>query len=145
MTFSDLRDSCRSNSIERLPEIDYGMMLSTQSKIRLKAIMKVLSAWYSKADQRDKLRFTTIDIPTTEYEVGVARVAGIKHHFVVIIKYRDNYESFIHIDGIQEERESIKDRSHPIFKIDCLTDILVDNVYIKEEKVVEDGVIDGWR
>lgn len=32
-------------------------------------------------------------------------------------------DTWIHIDGIAEERKLIKDPSHPIFKIECLEDI----------------------
>lgn len=150
ITFNELRRLYSSNSIERLPEISHVTVLCLQAKMKFKAIMKALSSWYGIGEQRDKLRFTTIDVPVHEYEVGVARIVDIKHNFVVIIKHGNKYESFIHVDGIQEERERETNRSHPVFKIECLTDILMYNADYREienisEEPVKETIINGWR
>lgn len=149
MTFKELRDLYRSNSIDRLPEISHGTMLCLEAKVKFRAVMKALSSFYGVGDQRDKLRFTIIAELAHAYEVGVARIVGLKHNYVVIIKYRNKYESFIHVDGIQEERERETDRSHPVFKIECLTDILVFNANYREiediKEPVKETIINGWR
>ena len=149
MVYSELRDLYRRNSIERLPDVDYGVILSVESKIKFKAIIHKIRSVYGVDHTENRLRYTTLNVPTTEYDVGVARVSGIPHHYVVIIKYGDKYESFLHVDGIQEERELLhkqgRGTDHPVFSIECLTDILVSNGYVKKVEEVESGIINGWR
>lgn len=53
-----------------------------------------------------------------------------KYEYLILVKIFEQEEwredSWIHVDGIQEEREQLKRRgllNHPVFSITCLTDL----------------------
>ena len=73
---------------------------------------------------------------TYEYVVHLQRISD-----------GETYEH-IHIDGIQQDRDRCKDNTpdHPVFKITCLTDIVLEALMegSDETPIVEESIINGW-
>ena len=56
-----------------------------------------------------------------------------EYGFMVHVKLLDEQNSWIHIDGIAEERKQVK-HNHPIFEIDCLSDIFADCIKAENQE-----------
>lgn len=56
-----------------------------------------------------------------------------EYGFMVHVKLLDEQNSWIHIDGIAEERKQVK-HNHPILEIDCLSDIFTDCIELENQE-----------
>jgi F0F1-type ATP synthase beta subunit len=97
-------------------------------------ILNVLNRYYEL--QKDKkingLEFRKKIVESNEKGLSVYLKQFGEYEFMVHAKLLDEHGSWIHIDGIAEERKQIETSSflaspnHPIFEIDCLSDIFAD-------------------
>ncbi|EMP03493.1 hypothetical protein LEP1GSC171_1314 [Leptospira santarosai str. HAI1380] len=94
-------------------------------------ILKVLDAFYSanrKETSREELKFRSK--LQTEKDIRIFLKALDKSGYYILAQLKENgklqSKNWIHIDGIQEEKERFRelgDLTHPIFKVTCVTDI----------------------
>ncbi|HNN05766.1 MAG TPA: hypothetical protein PKN56_19560 [Leptospiraceae bacterium] len=106
----------------------------TEQKTEFQGILKVLNRFYEAvAEDRknDSHRFRkSLEKENTEKFRIFLRKFG-KYEFLVYAEIRDTEtgsrsDSWIHIDGIAEEREQLRKKGnhdHPVFSISCLTDL----------------------
>jgi sarcosine oxidase delta subunit len=86
-------------------------------------ILKVLNRFYESTnegkgkDLNNRIELSNSDI--SEFEIQKFE----KYKFICSGKIGEKKTEWIHIDGIQEERDLIKAEDHPVFHIECLSDI----------------------
>jgi hypothetical protein len=97
-------------------------------------ILNVLNRYYElqKDKKIDGLEFRKKIVESNCEGLNVYLKQFGEYEFIVHAKLLDEQSSWIHIDGIAEERKQIETSSflvshnHPIFEIDCLSDIFAD-------------------
>ncbi|MBM9499894.1 hypothetical protein JWG44_06475 [Leptospira sp. 201903071] len=96
----------------------------------------VAKAPYSKLSNSQKLRIQLEKDGFKNFEAFLKRLG--EHDFLIYIKANEKYESWIHIDGIQEERDRFLNEGtkiHPVFDIVCISDLFEkDCVFAEEEE-----------
>lgn len=90
---------------------------------------------YSKLSNSQKLRIQLEKEGFKNFEAFLKKLG--EHDFLIYLKADGKYESWIHIDGIQEERdrftiEGMKD--HPVFEIVCISDLFEKDCVLAEEE-----------
>lgn len=97
-------------------------------------ILNVLNRYYElqKDKKIDGLGFRKKIVESNGESLNVYLKQFEEYSFMVHVKLLDEQGSWIHIDGIAEERKQIEifsfltSPNHPIFEIDCLSDIFAD-------------------
>ncbi|WP_061247703.1 LIC_13246 family protein [Leptospira noguchii] len=94
-------------------------------------ILKVFDAFYSanqKETSKEELKFRSK--LQTEKDIRIFLKALDEFAYYILAQLKENgklqSKNWIHIDGIQEEKERFRDLgdlTHPIFSITCVTDI----------------------
>lgn len=97
-------------------------------------ILNVLNRYYES--QKDKkingIEFRKKIVESNGEGLKIYLKKFKEYGFMVHVKLLDEQSSWIHIDGIAKERKQIETSSflvshnHPIFEIDCLSDIFAD-------------------
>jgi len=90
-------------------------------------ILNVLNRYYEsqKGQKINGLEFRKKIVESNGKGLSVYLKKFGEYEFMVHVKLLDEQGSWIHIDGIAEERKQVGP-NHPIFEIDCLSDIFAD-------------------
>ena len=107
-------------------------------KKEFQAIIHILNRYYSlnngvKNEFREKLVLANSE----SFTVKLKAMAG--NSFSVLVELDNALETWIHLDGIVEERETMTEKGnldHPVFKIVCLTDLYENAVKCKTPKLI---------
>ena len=107
-------------------------------KKEFQAIIHILNRYYSlnngvKNEFREKLVLANSE----SFTVKLKAMAG--NSFSVLVELDNVLETWIHLDGIVEERETMTEKGnldHPVFKIVCLTDLYENAVKCKTPKLI---------
>jgi hypothetical protein len=86
----------------------------------------VLNKFYSlhKETEDLKVRKELCKEPLKSLTIKVNHIRN--YEFMVTMKSKNVESTWIHVDGIMEERDSLKEKGfldHPVFNIICLTDL----------------------
>ncbi|AOP35834.1 hypothetical protein A0128_01355 [Leptospira tipperaryensis] len=91
---------------------------------------------YCKLSNSQKLRIQLEKDGFKDFEAFLKRLG--EHDFLIYLKANEKYESWIHIDGIQEKRDRFLNegtKTHPVFDIVCVSDLFEkDCVFAEEEE-----------
>ncbi|XDD50451.1 hypothetical protein AB3N59_01165 [Leptospira sp. WS92.C1] len=111
-------------------------------KEEFRRIVSVLNGFYRskttirKLNGSQKMRIRLEKKDFQNFEVFLKKIGD--HDFLIFLKIENKYDSWIHIDGIQEERERFileGKTDHPVFKIVCISDLYrKDCVFAKREE-----------
>ena len=107
-------------------------------KKEFQAIIHILNRYYSlnngvKNEFREKLVLSNSE----NFSVKLKAMAG--NSFSVLVELNNVLETWIHLDGIVEERKTMTEKGnleHPVFKIVCLTDLYENAVKCKTPKLI---------
>ncbi|MCX7997673.1 MAG: hypothetical protein N3A69_01815 [Leptospiraceae bacterium] len=103
-----------------------------EKKTEFQKILSVLNRFYhhSQENLTDSQRFREKVVMSNEENLRIFLQKFGKYEFYIIAKVLEEgswiQDSWIHVDGIQEERDRMKRKgviNHPVFKITCLTDL----------------------
>ncbi|TGK10899.1 LIC_13246 family protein [Leptospira stimsonii] len=91
---------------------------------------------YSQFSNSQKLRIQLEKEGFKNFEAFLKKLG--EHDFLIYLRTEGKYESWIHIDGIQEERDRFLNegtKDHPVFDIVCVSDLFEkDCVFAEEEE-----------
>lgn len=90
----------------------------------------------SQTTSKDQFYFRLIKKPIDRYEIAIEKIA--EYDFIVRVFLKTKIESWIHIDGILEERNDLRKKrvtDHPVFQINCLYDIVLNNTHKSLEEL----------
>jgi len=95
--------------------------------VRFIRILNVLNRYYESQEGKKiyGLEFRKKIVESNHADLSVYLKQFGEYEFMVHAKLLDEHGSWIHIDGIAEERKQVGP-NHPIFEIDCLSDIFAD-------------------
>ena len=107
-------------------------------KKEFQAIIHIVNKYYAlnngvKNEFREKLVLSNSE----NFSVKLKLMAG--NTFSVLVELNNVLETWVHIDGIVEERETMTEKGnldHPVFKIVCLTDLYENAVKCKTPKLI---------
>ena len=107
-------------------------------KKEFQAIIHIVNKYYAlnngvKNEFREKLVLSNSE----NFSVKLKAMAG--NSFSVLVELNNVLETWIHLDGIVEERKTMTEKGnleHPVFKIVCLTDLYENAVKCKTPKLI---------
>ena len=107
-------------------------------KKEFQAIIHIVNKYYAlnngvKNEFREKLVLSNSE----NFSVKLKAMAG--NSFSVLVELNNVLETWIHLDGIVEERKTMTEKGnldHPVFKIVCLTDLYKNAVNCKTPKLI---------
>ena len=107
-------------------------------KKEFQAIIHIVNKYYAlnngvKNEFREKLVLSNSE----NFSVKLKAMAG--NSFSVLVELNNVLETWVHIDGIVEERKTMTEKGnldHPVFKIVCLTDLYENAVKCKTPKLI---------
>lgn len=108
--------------------------LSETQVIEFQKIVKTLNKYYSTfgSDSKSKsvlFREKIVEVPASKLTISLSQ--NDTYTYTVHATYLHETYQWIHIDGIQEERDELQEKritTHPVFQITCLTDLYTDKV-----------------
>jgi hypothetical protein len=116
--------------------------LKDEGIVELKGILRVLVNYYNAINSG------CVKTPSASFRETFSTAEGgevyIKdlgdYTYLIFCKLGDDYESWLHVDGISQERDELTKKgisSHPVFGITCLKDILAKNKKRAKKKIKE--------
>ncbi|PJZ29846.1 LIC_13246 family protein [Leptospira kmetyi] len=116
-------------------------MKLVSKKEEFRRIVSTLNRFYipripfSKLNEGQRMRFRLAENPVKDFEVFFKK--NRECEFLVFLKVDGRFESWIHLDGIQEERDRFLKEGktdHDIFQIICLSDLYENHCVFAEEE-----------
>ncbi|MEM7182211.1 MAG: hypothetical protein AAF518_14950 [Spirochaetota bacterium] len=109
-------------------------------------IIRVLNRYYamnpSTDHPNDSFRFREKMLASPREEVKIYMKRFGEYEFLITVKINDgkkeSVESWIHVDGIQQERDELdqeSQKSNPVFTITCISDLFVSSCQLWEEEL----------
>ena len=132
----------RKVKVEKLPKKvekeTWKEIKNETDKKEFQAIIHILNRYYSlnngvKNEFREKLVLANSE----SFTVKIKSLMG--NSFSVLVELNNVLETWVHIDGIVEERKTMTEKGnldHPVFKIVCLTDLYENAVKCKTPKLI---------
>ena len=106
-------------------------------KKEFQAIIHILNRYYSLNGVKNEFREKLVLSNSESFTVKLKAMAG--NAFSVLVELNNVLETWIHLDGIVEERKTMTEKGnldHPVFKIVCLTDLYKKAVNCKTPKLI---------
>ena len=108
--------------------------LSEAQVTEFQKIVKILNKYYNTLGSIPKSNSTLfrqkiVEAPASKLTISLSQ--NDKYTYTVQATYLQETYEWIHIDGIQEERDQFQEKEitdHPVFQITCLTDLYTDKV-----------------
>lgn len=132
----------RKVKVEKLPKKvekeNWKEIKNETDKKEFQAIIHIVNKYYAlnngvKNEFREKLVLSNSE----NFSVKLKAMAG--NSFSVLVELNNVLETWVHIDGIVEERKTMTEKGnldHPVFKIVCLTDLYENAVKCKTPKLI---------
>ncbi|MCW7479562.1 LIC_13246 family protein [Leptospira kanakyensis] len=93
-------------------------------------ILRILNHYYEMRGETKSKQFafrrTLADSPTDGVQIFFSQIGPFEYQVACRILPEEHLETWIHIDGIAEERERLKqigNTEHPVFSLVCLGDL----------------------
>lgn len=112
--------------------------LNTNQIKNLLRIVQVLNRYYNATNYSEKsksqlFREKLLILPVEDIKEIKVKQLGTYEYVINATLSDGDTESWVHIDGIAEEREHLKSRNiseHPVFQITCLEDIVNNRIEV---------------
>lgn len=105
--------------------------------VEFQKILGVLNRYYNIFSSKDKepksnsVLFREKLEKTTPSQAVVSLSKINKYSYIVRASIGDESAEWVHVDGIQEERDELAEKNiteHPVYNITCLTDLYTDKI-----------------
>lgn len=97
--------------------------LKDQNKTEFLRILKVLNHYYEMKGERDEFRKSLESISEDQIILEVSKLGKFEYQVTASVKDGES-QTWIHIDGISEERERFaKFPEHPVFSLTSMGDL----------------------
>ena len=106
-------------------------------KKEFQKIIHILNRYYALSGVKNEFREKLVLANSESFTVKLKAMAG--NAFSVLVELDNVLETWIHLDGIVEERKTMTEKGnldHPVFKIVCLTDLYKNAVNCKTPKLI---------
>ncbi len=106
-------------------------------KKEFQKIIHILNRYYALSGVKNEFREKLVLANSESFTVKLKAMAG--NAFSVLVELDNVLETWIHLDGIVEERKTMTEKGnldHPVFKIVCLTDLYKKAVNCKTPKLI---------
>ena len=133
----------RKVKVEKLPKTaktekeTWKEIKNETDKKEFQAIIHILNRYYSLNGVKNEFREKLVLSNSESFTVKLKAMAG--NSFSVLVELNNVLETWVHIDGIVEERKIQTEKGnldHPVFKIVCLTDLYENAVKCKTPKLI---------
>lgn len=104
-------------------------VFNEDQKTKFIEILRILVRYYEMVQDSNQMkdfqfRKELVEMPIDSFQIEVKKIGDYEFNVKVIVG--DKVVEWVHIDGIMEERNRLKESNnldHPVFRIVCLTDI----------------------
>ena len=131
----------RKVKVEKLPKKvekeTWKEIKNETDKKEFQAIIHILNRYYALSGVKNEFREKLVLANSESFTVKIKSLMG--NSFSVLVELDNALETWIHLDGIVEERKTMTEKGnleHPVFKIVCLTDLYENAVKCKTPKLI---------
>ena len=131
----------RKVKVEKLPKKvekeTWKEIKNETDKKEFQAIIHILNRYYALSGMKNEFREKLVLANSESFTVKIKSLMG--NSFSVLVELNNVLETWIHLDGIVEERKTMTEKGnleHPVFKIVCLTDLYENAVKCKTPKLI---------